>query len=136
LRRSSGSTQAGTGADGAFHQDVGLLCAAGRHLIARLSVSFSGLRIVSYMPQIWRVARDRNGASAISSYVTWSLWTGANLTTALYAFVNLGDLYLALVSLVYAACCTAVIALTVLKRQGLASSARTVAASLRSERAG
>jgi hypothetical protein len=78
---------------------------------------FSGLRIFSYLPQIYRVARDRNGASAIS-YATWSLWTGANLATALYAFSNLGDVYLAGVSIVYAVCCAAVIALTAAKRHG------------------
>jgi hypothetical protein len=76
---------------------------------------FSGLRIFSYVPQIRRVARDRNGAWAIS-YATWGLWTGANLATALYAFANLGDIYLASVSTVYAACCAAVIVLTVAKR--------------------
>ena len=73
----------------------------------------------SYLPQIYRVAHDPNGASAIS-YATWSLWTGANLATALYAFANLGDLYLAGVSTVYAACCVAVIGLTVAKRNGWA----------------
>lgn len=76
---------------------------------------FSGLRIFSYVPQIRRVARDRNGAWAIS-YATWGLWTGANLATALYAFANLGDMYLAAVSTVYAACCATVIVLTVVKR--------------------
>jgi hypothetical protein len=48
------------------------------------------------------------------------LWIGANLATALYALANLGDLLLAGVSLVYAACCATVIALTIAKRHGLA----------------
>jgi hypothetical protein len=77
---------------------------------------FSSLRIVSYVPQIFKVARDGNGASAIS-YATWSLWTGANLATALYACVNLGDVFLATVSCLYAGCCIAVIALTMVKRR-------------------
>jgi hypothetical protein len=85
-----------------------------------LFAAFSGLRIFSYWPQIYRVAHDPNGASAIS-YATWSLWTGASLATALYAFANLGDVYLAGVSTVYAACCAAVIVLTVAKRTGWAS---------------
>lgn len=79
---------------------------------------FSGLRIVSYIPQIRRVATDMNGASAIS-YATWGMWTGANLATALYAAVNLGDAYLATVSALYACCCVIVIVLTVLKRRRL-----------------
>jgi hypothetical protein len=81
-----------------------------------LFTAFSGLRIFSYLPQIRRVARDTNGASAIS-YSTWILWTGANIATALYALANLGDVYLACVSAVYAACCLTVIGLTMLKRR-------------------
>jgi hypothetical protein len=84
-----------------------------------LFAAFSGLRVFSYLPQIRRVAHDPNGASAIS-YATWSLWTGANLATALYAFADLGDIYLAGVSMVYAVCCAAVIVLTIAKRHGVA----------------
>jgi hypothetical protein len=83
---------------------------------------FSGLRMFSYLPQIRRVARDANGASAIS-YSTWALWTGANIATALYALTNLGDMYLAFVSIVYAVCCVTVIVLTMLKRRDAASRA-------------
>ncbi|HXE88084.1 MAG TPA: hypothetical protein VN524_14940 [Hyphomicrobiaceae bacterium] len=88
-------------------------------LVFALFAGFSGLRIFSYLPQIYRVACDANGASAIS-YATWSSWVGANLATALYALANLGDVLLAGVSLVYAACCATVIALTIAKRHGLA----------------
>jgi hypothetical protein len=76
---------------------------------------FSGVRLFSYLPQIRRVAADTNKASAIS-YSTWSMWTGANLATALYAATNLKDLYLAAVSMLYAACCLTVITLTAFKR--------------------
>jgi energy-converting hydrogenase Eha subunit G len=85
------------------------------NLAFALFAGFSGLRIFSYLPQIHKVANDPNGASAIS-YATWSLWTGANLATALYAFANLGDLLLAGVSMVYAVCCATVIGLTMVKR--------------------
>ena len=51
---------------------------------------------------------------------TWSLWTGANLATALYAFADLGDIYLAGVSMVYAVGCATVIVLTMAKRHGAA----------------
>lgn len=81
-----------------------------------LFATFSSLRIVSYLPQIYKVATDKNGASAIS-YATWTLWTGANVATALYAFVNLNDLWLAAVSAVYAGCCIIVISLTAIQRR-------------------
>jgi hypothetical protein len=81
-----------------------------------LFATFNAIRIVSYLPQILRVARDANGASAIS-YATWSLWTAANATTGFYAFVNLHDGTLALLNLLNAACCLAVIALTAAKRR-------------------
>jgi hypothetical protein len=77
---------------------------------------FNALRIVSYLPQILRVARDRSGATAIS-YSTWSMWTCANLSTGAYAIVNLQDAWLAVVSLVNAAGCLAVILLTLWKRR-------------------
>ena len=76
---------------------------------------FSSLRIISYVPQIRRVAIDGNGASAIS-YATWGLWTGANIATALYAAINLNDFYLSAVSSIYALCCIVVIVLTSFKR--------------------
>jgi hypothetical protein len=77
--------------------------------------AFSGLRIFSYIPLILRIANDRNGASAIS-YPTWVLWTCANVSTAAYATMNLGDPWLAVVSSVFALCCVVVIALTAIKR--------------------
>jgi hypothetical protein len=83
---------------------------------------FSSLRIFSYVPQIMKVAADRNGASAIS-YTTWTLWTSANVATALYAAINLHDLYLAVVSAVYAVCCVVVIFLTIAKRAAARSNA-------------
>ena len=78
--------------------------------------AFSGLRLVSYLPQIYRVARDLNGASAIS-YATWALWTGCHVSTGLYAAINLGDSLLAAASVLYALCCLAVIVITAAKRR-------------------
>jgi hypothetical protein len=77
---------------------------------------FNALRIVSYLPQILRLARDQYGASAISTS-TWSLWACANLSTGAYASVNLEDAWLAVVSLVNTAGCLAVILLTLWKRR-------------------
>lgn len=85
-------------------------------LAAWLFMAFNGLRLVSYLPQICRVARDPNGASAIS-YTTWALWTGAHASTGLYASTNLDDAMLTGFSAVYATCCASVIALTAVKRR-------------------
>jgi hypothetical protein len=84
-----------------------------------LFATCSSIRIFSYVPQIRKVASDTNGATAIS-YSTWALWAAANISTGLYALVNLGDTYLASVSALYAACCFTVIGLTVAKRRNLA----------------
>jgi len=86
------------------------------NLTLLLFTAFSSLRVFSYLPQIRKVASDANGASAIS-YSTWTMWTGANTATALYAAMNLGDVYLACVSAIYAACCLIVIVVTFLKRR-------------------
>lgn len=67
-----------------------------------------GIRCLSYIPQVIRIARDAHGASAIS-YTTWCTWTLAHLTTAAYAGLNLNDAYLAAVSCVYAFCCALII---------------------------
>ena len=83
--------------------------------IALAFVFFSSLRLVSYLPQIVAVARDRHGAAAIS-FSCWSIWIGANTSTALYAWIRLGDVPLAAISTFSAACCIAVLALAVGKR--------------------
>jgi hypothetical protein len=86
------------------------------HITLLAFAGFSLLRVVSYVPQIAKVAADPNGATAIS-YATWSMWTATHLATALYAAVNLQDLYFSVVSGIYAACCLVVISLTAIKRR-------------------
>lgn len=78
----------------------------------------NALRLASYAPQIWRVARDRHGAQAISC-LSWNLWTAANATTALYAWTRLGDVALSLVNAANALCCLAVVLITLTKRARL-----------------
>jgi hypothetical protein len=50
-------------------------------LIAIAFGAFNAMRLVSYFPQILAVARDRQGARAIS-ISCWAIWIGANVTTA------------------------------------------------------
>lgn len=84
-------------------------------LIALAFGAFNALRLVSYFPQIIAVARDRDGAKAIS-IACWSIWIGANTSACFYAWVNLGDAVMALMMGFNAVCCTAVVALALCKR--------------------
>jgi Flp pilus assembly pilin Flp len=76
---------------------------------------FNTVRVFSYLPQMARIARDTNGATAVS-YLTWSLWLCANGSTAAYAGVIIGDVALCLISSVNTLCCAIVIGLTSYKR--------------------
>lgn len=84
-------------------------------LIALSFGAFNFLRLTSYIPQIVAVARDHNGATSIS-LSCWFIWVGANAATAFYAWFNLGDIGLAVISAFNGACCATVLALAAYKR--------------------
>ncbi|RTL72823.1 MAG: hypothetical protein EKK41_02815 [Hyphomicrobiales bacterium] len=84
-------------------------------LLALSFAMFNGLRLVSYVPQIFVLARDTSGARSIS-LASYMIWTGANATTALYVWSRLGDAPVAMLNAVNTLCCVVVIALTLYKR--------------------
>lgn len=94
----------------------------GNDLIALAFALTNALRLLSYAPQIWRVAHDRGGAQAISC-LTWNLWIAANVSTALYAWTHLHDLMLTLINAGNAACCASVVLITLAKRTSHARAA-------------
>ncbi len=74
------------------------------------------LRVLAYVPQIVRIAGDREGAKAIS-YATWILFTLSNLSTVAYALAAVQDAVMALVFAGNALSCFAVVVLTAWKRR-------------------
>jgi hypothetical protein len=92
---------------------------------------FNMLRLISYAPQMLLLVRDNSGAKAIS-ISSWLIWTGANFSTAVYAWVRLADAPLAILNAFNTACCLTVLALVIYKRTALAlgapSTVRAVAA--------
>ena len=56
----------------------------------------NSLRILAYIPQILKAARDENGATAVSC-LTWGLFLLSHLTTVAYSVVCLGDLVMAVI---------------------------------------
>lgn len=76
---------------------------------------FNMLRLMSYAPQMVLLAQDKNGAKAIS-ISSWLIWTGANFTTAIYAWVRLADVPLSLLNAFNTGCCATMLALLIYKR--------------------
>jgi hypothetical protein len=76
----------------------------------------NSLRVLAYVPQIWKASTDQDGAKAIS-FSTWSLFLVSHLTTASYAIVNKGDSNLAYMFLINAVGCAAILAAAALRRR-------------------
>jgi hypothetical protein len=84
-----------------------------------LFAALNSVRVVAYVPQLVRIARDRHGAEAISC-VTWLLFALSHLSTVTYAWLALGDLGMAAVFAANLAACLLVLALTAWKRARIA----------------
>jgi hypothetical protein len=80
----------------------------------------NGARVLAYVPQIIRAARDRHGASAIS-LTTWSLFAVSNVSTSVYAVVQLADWTVAAVFALNTLFCLAIVGITAWTRLGTRS---------------
>jgi hypothetical protein len=81
----------------------------------------NSLRVVAYLPQIYKAATCRNGASSVSCS-TWGLFLLAHLSTVAYALVNQSDWQMAALFGGNALCCLAIISVARWKhRRHLAS---------------
>ena len=72
----------------------------------------NALRIAAYFPQMIKLVRHP-AAAASFSHLTWALFAAANLSTAVYAGVVLGDAVLGFVNAFSALCCCTLIGLAV-----------------------
>ena len=77
--------------------------------------SINSARVLAYIPQILRIARDRNGSPGLSC-LTWVGFAVANVSTVIYSFVVRPDLIMMAVFGVNAVFCLAIVALTVCTR--------------------
>ena len=75
----------------------------------------NSLRVVAYVPQITKAARDQSGAEAIS-FLTWGLFLFSNASAIAYAVVNNEDWMMACVFLGNAAGCAAILLIGAWKR--------------------
>jgi hypothetical protein len=75
----------------------------------------NSIRVVAYVPQIWKAASDAHGAQAVS-FTTWALFLASHLTTAVYAVVNRDDWMMATVFLANGGGCFAILALAAWRR--------------------
>ncbi len=87
-------------------------------LVVLLFTACNSLRVLAYVPQIMRIARDDAGAVAIS-YATWVLFGLSHLTTVAYAAIVAQDWRMALVFVANTTACVIILALTFMKRAQL-----------------
>src|SRR5215510_15173257 len=81
-----------------------------------LFAACNSIRVVAYVPQIFKAANDKNGASSISC-TTWTLFLIAHLSTVAYALINRSDWGLAACFAINAVCCAAILAIACWKRR-------------------
>ncbi len=75
----------------------------------------NSFRLLAYVPQIAKAARDPAGAQAVS-FTTWGLFLFANMSAVAYALVNQEDWTMAAMFLGNAAGCAAILMIGAWKR--------------------
>ena len=83
----------------------------------------NAIRLVAYLPQIHKAAKDLNGASSVSC-TTWTLFLLGHLSTVAYALVNRSDWVLAACFASNAVCCIAILAVVNWKRRNYPQATR------------
>jgi hypothetical protein len=73
------------------------------------------IRLLAYVPQIVTIVRGCHSAEGVSC-LSWALLGLAHFATAFYAWVSVGDAWMAFVFLVNFAACMLIIGLAVYKR--------------------
>lgn len=85
-------------------------------IVTAIYATCSAVRILSYVPQMLAVARERSAAHAVS-LVSWTFWSISHAATAVYGSVVTHDALLSAMMWSNAAGCSAIVALTVMKRR-------------------
>lgn len=75
----------------------------------------NSLRVMAYIPQIVRAAKDHSGAEAIS-FATWGLFLLSNISAIAYALMNVGDWTMAAIFSGNAVGCSAILLIGAHKR--------------------
>jgi hypothetical protein len=83
----------------------------------------NSVRVFAYVPQLVKIGRDNDGATAIS-YATWGMFALSHLSTVGYAVFAVGDWKMGAVFTANALCCAAILALTAYKRRRAALQGR------------
>ncbi|MET0529827.1 MAG: hypothetical protein ABW003_16095 [Microvirga sp.] len=84
-------------------------------------------RVFAYLPQIVKISRDTQGATAIS-YATWILFGVSHLSTVAYAVLVVDDWRMAAVFAANTGCCAIIVGLTAWKRAASRSGQRRIKA--------
>lgn len=85
-------------------------------LITGMYLLLNGVRVLSYIPQMYAISKEHNKVTAIS-LTTWTFWAAANFATAIYAHIEVHDTMLAIMNYGNGICCAIVVAMVLYKRK-------------------